>query len=139
MMHTLVLLSIKRCLYENMEFEIFLFVEIYMSVTAKEFLAQRSKEIHKRVVRKFKRAKIKIRGPRDTYALDLVDMVEVIKENAYRYMLVVIDGYSRKAWSVPLKTKTAKEVWAAFDKIGKKIGFPKTVWLDKGGEYYNAI
>ena len=66
-------------------------------------------------------------------------MNEVIKENAYRYMLVVIDGYSRKAWSVPLKTKTAKEVWAAFDKIGKKFGFPKTIWVDKGSEFYNAI
>ena len=53
-----------------------------------------------------------------------------------RYLLAVIDIFSKYGWLVPLKDKSGKSVAAAF---GKKLTErkPKLVWLDKGLEFYN--
>ena len=54
----------------------------------------------------------------------------------YKYLLMVLDLFSKYGWIVPLKTKTGLEVSKAFEKIFKK-GKPKKLWVDKGKEYYN--
>ena len=41
----------------------------------------------------------------------------------YKYLLVVIDIFSRYGWVQPLKDKTAKEIVSAFDKILKEGRF----------------
>lgn len=111
-----------------------------MDVDKKEFMKQMAFEIHKRVVRKFPRRKVITMGKNDVWAGDLVDMSEWKKENDnYKYMLNVIDVFSRYAWSVPLKTKTSKEVLSAFKKIIEENfnNTPKRLWTDKGTEFYN--
>ena len=108
--------------------------------TPKQFMKQRAKEIHKPVVRKFTRARVVIPAVMDTWSMDLVDMKDVLQYNSHRYMLNIVDGYSRYAWSVPLKTKTAREVWDAFEKcVTKAGGYPKKIWVDQGTEFYNAL
>ena len=42
------------------------------------------------------------------------------ENDGYRYLLVVIDIFSRYAWVEPIKDKTAKEVVRAFNKIISK-------------------
>jgi hypothetical protein len=56
----------------------------------------------------------------------------------YRYMLNVIDIFSKYAWSIPLKDKTGKSVLDAFKQIVKiSDRIPKHIWVDEGKEFYN--
>lgn len=56
--------------------------------------------------------------------------------NNYKYILNVIDTFSKYVWAVPLKTKTGAEVSEALLKImNEKI--PKKLHVDKGKEFYN--
>ena len=73
----------------------------------------------------------------DIWCSDLVDMQKLSKWNkGYKYLLMVLDLFSKYGWIVPLKTKTGLEVSKAFESIFKK-GKPKKLWVDKGKEYYN--
>ena len=55
----------------------------------------------------------------------------------YRYILNVIDCFSKYAWSVPLKDKMGKTVLYAFQYIVKSNRKPKYIWVDEGKEFYN--
>ena len=51
---------------------------------------------------------------------DLVDMSHLVEENdGYRYLLTVIDVFSKQAWVKKLKKKDGKSVTDAFDEISK--------------------
>ena len=68
-----------------------------------------------------------------------MDMQKYSKQNKhYKYLLVVIDIFSKYAWISPLKTKTGIEVTNAFKEIIKER-IPKKIWTDKGSEYKNKI
>ena len=54
----------------------------------------------------------------------------------YKYLLMVLDLFSKYGWIVPLKTKTGLEVTKAFESLLEK-NKPKMLWVDKGKEYYN--
>jgi hypothetical protein len=91
------------------------------------------------VRRKFPRRKVEAYGVDDIWGADLVDMQEWSKMNkGYKYMLNVIDVYSKYAWSIPLKDKKGDTVAEAFKFIVKNSGrIPKHIWVDKGKEFYN--
>ena len=56
--------------------------------------------------------------------------------NGFRFALVVIDVFSRKAFSEPLKTKTPEEVLAAYKVIlGRAGASPKRLSTDGGREF----
>ena len=109
-------------------------------VDKKEFLKTISKELHRRAVKKFRRSKVISDGIDDIWSADLVDMQEFKDDNfGYRYLLTVIDVFSRFAWAIPLKTKTASEVRDQFDVLfdlnDKRA--PRKLWTDQGTEFYN--
>jgi len=55
-----------------------------------------------------------------------------------RYLLTVIDVYSKYGWMLPLTDKTAKSVADAFKEIFKKSKRkPEKLWTDKGREFHN--
>jgi len=56
--------------------------------------------------------------------------------NGVKYLLMVIDVFSKYGWIVPLKSKTGVEVAEAFSKIFKERR-PEKMWVDKGKEFYN--
>ena len=74
----------------------------------------------------------------DIWCSDLADMQKLSKWNkGYKYLLMVLDLFSKYGWIVPLKTKTGLEVSKAFESIFKKAkDKPKKLWVDKGKEYY---
>jgi IS30 family transposase len=68
---------------------------------------------------------------------DLVDMQKFEKNNNhYKYILTVIDIFSRFAWVKPLKSKRGDEVTDVFTKIFKK-NKPVNIQFDDGKEFYN--
>ena len=57
----------------------------------------------------------------------------------YKYILTVIDAFSRLAYAVPLKTKQSSEVAMALDKIiGSMPIIPRKLMVDAGTEFSGA-
>ena len=65
----------------------------------------------------------------DIWSLDILDLKDYGPENnrSYRYILVIIDNFSKFCWTVPLKNKNARTIKkrprAYFDKFRKKTKF----------------
>ena len=53
-----------------------------------------------------------------------------------KYLLAVIDVFSRYGWLVPLKNETGKSLTSALKTIFKERKLEK-MWVDKGKELYN--
>jgi len=74
----------------------------------------------------------------DTWSADLVDMQAFSKYNkGVKYLLTVIDIFSKYAWVIPLKNKTGESVTEAFEKIILEGRLPVNLWVDEGKEFYN--
>ena len=57
-----------------------------------------------------------------------------------RYLLCVIDLFSKYAWIVPLKDKKGVSIVNAFQSIFKKSNRkPNKIWVDQGSEFYNNV
>ena len=52
-----------------------------------------------------------------------------------KYLLVVIDVFSKNGWIKPLKDKKTETVSKAFDEIFKSKRKPQMFWTDKGSEF----
>ena len=56
----------------------------------------------------------------------------------FRYLLCVIDIYSKYAWVVVLKVKKGITITEALQEILDKSGRkPNKIWVDYGSEFYN--
>ena len=56
----------------------------------------------------------------------------------FRFLLCVIDIFSKYAWVVPLKDKKGISIVNAFQKILKESNRkPNKIWVDTGSEFYN--
>ena len=78
----------------------------------------------------------------DTWSLDILDLKDYGPENnrGYRYVLVIIDNFSKFGWTVPLKNKKAQTIKDSFENIlinSKRK--PNLIESDRGKEFYNSI
>ena len=107
---------------------------------AEQFLqAQDTYTKNKNVRHKFKRRKIIVPHSMYLWQADLIILSNIGKINrGYKYILTVIDCFSRKAAAVPLKRKTGKDVTFAFAKVFAEMGGkPKYLQCDQGKEFFN--
>ena len=76
----------------------------------------------------------------EIWAVDSIDMKAFSKDNnGIKYLLTVIDIFSKFVWIVPLKRKTGQEVANAFPRILKQRR-PNKMLIDKGrGFYYKDV
>jgi hypothetical protein len=74
--------------------------------------------LYKPIIKNFETRKVYVKGIDDQFQADLVEMIPYARENDnYRYMLTCIDCFSKFAWVIRIKNKTADEVIKAFEKI----------------------
>lgn len=96
-----------------------------------------ARELHKPARKNYTRRVVNVYGKNDLFQADLVEMIPYSRLNkGYKYILCVIDCFTKFAWSVPLKSKTAVEVSDALSKILVDRS-PKLLQLDNGKEFYN--
>jgi len=102
---------------------------------------EEAKELHAPVRRKFCRRKIITKGIDDLWAADLLIMKKYSEENDdFKYLLNVIDTFSKYVWIEPLKDKTGKSITEAFESIIiKSKRKPKLLHVDMGREFVNKI
>ena len=82
---------------------------------------QLAEELHKPVIRKLKKREVYSAFKDNIWAADLADMQLISKFNkGFRFLLCVIDIYSKYAWVVPLKNKKGVSIVNAFQIVLKK-------------------
>lgn len=92
--------------------------------------------MNKALRRRFKRARVLMGGIRDQYDIDLMDVSFHSKENdGVRYLLIVIDVFTRYLWAGPLYNRTSAAVLTALKTCFETIGTPKKVRSDLGKEF----
>ena len=100
---------------------------------------QLAEELHKPIIKKFKKRKVYSSFKDNIWGADLADMQLIKKFNkAIRFLLCVIDIYSKYAWVVPLKDKIGGTVVNALQKIlDDSIRKPNKIWVETGSEFCN--
>ena len=103
-----------------------------------KFLAtQSTAQIHKPAVEKINKPTVTSQ-PGEQWHADLIDMQSYAGlNNGVKYLLTIIDAFSKFAWVETLKSKTEKEVAAAFEDVFKS-GTPRKLVTDNGGEFNNG-
>ena len=108
----------------------------------KNFLkTQESHTLHGLVPKKYLKRPVSVRGPGHLLSSDLADMTdEARKSNSnYRYLLFIIDCFSRKLSVIPLKDKRGSTVASELNKYLTSSQYRyKLLWTDQGSEYMNA-
>ena len=96
-----------------------------------------AEELHRPIKQKFKKRRVIVRGIDKIWAADLADMTALSKENeGYRFLLLVIDTFSKYGWIIPLKDKKGETMAKELKELFKKRK-PEKLWTDKGREFYN--
>ena len=87
--------------------------------------------------KKFQKKKSNIERIDKIWAADLIEMQKYSKWNkGVKYLLMVIDVFSKYGWIVPLKDEKTESVSTAFDEIFKTSKRkPTMLWTDKGSEF----
>ena len=100
---------------------------------------QLADKLQKPIIRKFKKRKVYSGFKDNIWGVDLADMQLLSKFNKwFRFLLCVIDIYSRYAWVIPLKDKKGESIVTGFQKILKDSNRkPNKIWVDKRGKFYN--
>ena len=93
---------------------------------------QLEEELHETIIRKPKKRKVQSPFIDYIWGADLADMQLISKfNNRFRFLLSVIDIYSKYAWAIPLKNKKGITTNNAFqnflDESNRK---PNKIWVD---------
>jgi hypothetical protein len=89
--------------------------------------------IHKPKRSRFKRNPVIVLDSRQQFQADLMDVQKISKLNKHRkYVLVVIDCFSKKASCVPILNKTGAKVVEGFKQVFTELGIPEKLQVDRG-------
>lgn len=93
--------------------------------------------LHKPARKSFKENKVIVTGIDDTWQADLIDMSKLSKYNkGVKFIITVIDIFSKYAWAVPILNKTSNSIINGFKKIFKITKRrPKRLQTDQGLEF----
>ena len=98
---------------------------------------------HRRIVKKiFPRRRIITQFPFQIFQADLIEYPRrdyTYANNGYRFILILIDCFSKMVYASPVKRKNANYMSEAFESIFTKFDkFPNSIITDQGLEFYNA-
>ena len=82
----------------------------------------------------------------EIWSADLIDKSSLSKyNNNYKFILTVIDIFTKNAWAIPLRNKSGLSITKSFKTIlssegpqgGSESRKPEKLWVDRGSEFYN--
>ena len=96
---------------------------------------QLAEELHKSIIRKFEKRKVYSPFKDNIWGADLADMQLISKfSKGFKFLLFVIDIFSKYTWVVPLKDKKGASIVNPFQSILKKSNRKSNkIWV----EFYN--
>ena len=106
-----------------------------------EFLrSEYAYSLHRPARKRFTRNKTYVQGIDAQWQADLADMHGLSRHNGgYKYLLTVIDVFSKFAWVIPVRNKGSAEMVNAFKQLFNQTAprLPKKLQTDKGKEFIN--
>ena len=104
-----------------------------------------AKEVFSPQITKFRRERIIPLYKDETWSADLIDKSSLSKyNNNYKFILTVIDIFTKYAWAIPLKYKSGLYITNGFKLVlgenpqrGSQPRKPEKLWVDRGSEFYN--
>src|SRR5882757_7612561 len=98
-----------------------------------------SYNLHRPAYRTFPRRRVHVSGIHEQYAMDLKDIQKSSRfNNKKKFLLVVIDSFSKMAFIEAIPNKTAPVVTNALEKIlARSGGVPRRINVDRGTEFLN--
>ena len=104
-----------------------------------------AKEVFSPQITKFRRERIIPLYKDETWSADLIDKSSLSKyNNNYKFILTVIDIFTKYAWAIPLKNKSGLSITNVFKIVldespqgGSESRKPEKLWVDRGSEFYN--
>ena len=102
---------------------------------------QLANELHKLIISKFKRRRVYASHKNNIFGADLANMQLISKYNkGIKYLLCVINIFSKYAWVAPLKDKKGTTIVNAIQSIlNNSKRKPIKIWVDQGSEFYNNL
>ena len=99
--------------------------------------------LHRRIVKKkFPRRRIITYFPFQIFQADLIEYSQrhfSMVNKGFKYILIVIDCFSKKVYAYPVKRKNADYMSDAFQNIFNKLDhYPNSLITDQGLEFYNS-
>ena len=112
--------------------------QLGLSINPNQILSQ---ELHKPRKINFERRKVISNHIDHIWGIDLITMIKYSNQNKnYKYILTVIDFFSKYSWCYPLKTKKSEEIINSFKDIFKKSKRKSTmIQSDEGTEFTNNV
>ena len=98
-----------------------------------------AEELHKPVIKNFKKRKVYSSHKDNIWDVDLADMSLISKfDKGIKYILCVIDLFSKYPWVIGLKNKKGDSIVEGFQNILDSSGRkPNKIWEVHGSEFYN--
>jgi hypothetical protein len=94
--------------------------------------------LHRPIRKKISRNRVIVNGIDDTFQADLVDVSKISGFNeSYTFILTCIDVFSKYAWAIPIRDKSAKSVVEGFKVIFADGRIPRRIQTDQGNEFLN--
>lgn len=106
-----------------------------------DYLKTLSEELHRQAYKTYKHSRVIAFHSNDIWSMDLMDMGIKNNQADFRYVLVVVDVFTRYAWVRLLEKKDADTVLAALKTLIIFDDFvtpPNKIWVDQGSEFINA-
>ena len=115
-----------------------------MTISQKELIKdnqQLANELHKPIIRKFKKRKVYSSFKGNIWGVDLADMQLISKYNkGIRYLLCAIDLFSKYAFVVPMKDKKGSTIVNVLPNIlDNSKRKPNKIWTDQGSDFTTLI
>ena len=106
---------------------------------------QLAKEVFSPRITKLRRERIIPLYKDETLSADLIDKSSLSKyNNNSKFILTVIDIFTKYAWAIPLKNKSGLSITNGFKIVlsehpqgGSDPRKPEKLWVDRGSEFYN--
>ena len=97
-----------------------------------------AEELHQPIIKNFLKRSVYSSFKDNIWGDDLADMQLIRKfHKGVRFLLCVIDIFSKYAWAVPLKGKKGVTINAFHKVLDKSDCKPNKIWVDKGSEFYD--
>ena len=99
---------------------------------------QLAKEVFNPQITKFKRQRKIPLYKDETWSADLIDKSSLSQHNKnYKFILTVIDIFTKYARAIPLKNEFGLCITNGFKAILSEGRKPEKLWVDRGSEFYN--
>lgn len=77
--------------------------------------------------------------PMDLLGMDFIGpLTPVVKGTGSRYILIIVDYFSRYLFAKAVRTASSGEVIAMLGKVGQLVGWPRAIYNDNGSHFVSA-